>query len=53
MMKKEYSAPKMELVEFKIQNAILCGSGCEDDVDENNWNDEFSFNAGGVTNHKA
>ena len=52
MMKKEYSAPKMELVDFKIQNAILCGSGCEDDGKGNDCNHEFRFNAGGVTNRK-
>ena len=53
MMKKEYKAPKMEIVNFNLHNPILCGSGCEDDVDENNWNDELGFNAGGVTNHKV
>ena len=29
MMKKEYQAPKMEVVDYNLQNTILCGSSDE------------------------
>ena len=51
-MKKEYQAPKMELVDFDLKNTILCGSS-EPECDDGDYCDELGFNAGGVTNHKA
>ncbi|WP_173555210.1 hypothetical protein [uncultured Fibrobacter sp.] len=52
MMKKEYQAPKMEIVDYKLQACLLSGSG-EETCDDGDYCDELGFNAGGVTNHKA
>ena len=51
MMKKEYQAPKMEMVDFDLKNTILCGSS--DDSCDADYCDELGFNVDGVTNHKV
>lgn len=41
MMKKEYSAPKMEIVDYKLQACLLSGSG-EEECDSE-YCDELGF----------
>ena len=52
MMKKEYQAPKMEIVDFNLQNTILCGSGEEESCDAE-YCDEIGFDIRGSIDHKA
>lgn len=40
-MKKEYKAPKMEVVDYNLQNTILCGSS--DTCDDGDYCDEVGF----------
>ena len=52
MEKKEYTAPKMDIVMFKHDNYLLCASGCqEEEVD--GYDDEFSLNFGGSKKRNA
>ena len=52
MMKKEYKAPKMEIVDFDLQNTILCASGEEEECD-GEFCGEFGFNVEPAKKHKA
>ena len=52
MMKKEYKAPKMEMVDFDLQNTILCASGNEEACDAE-YCDELGFNVEPAKNHKV
>ena len=42
----------MELVDFDLQNTILCGSSEEDPCDAE-YCDEIGFNADSASNHKV
>jgi hypothetical protein len=42
MMKKEYQAPKMEIVDYKLQACLLSGSG-EETCDDGDYCDELGF----------
>ena len=50
MMKKEYQAPKMEIVDFKHQGCLLSGSGDECDAE---YCDEIGFDIRGSIDHNA
>ncbi len=49
MMKKEYKAPKMEIVELKHQASLLDAS----DACDAEYCDELGFDAGRATNPKV
>ena len=49
MMKKEYQAPKMEIVELKHQASLLDAS----DACDAEYCDELGFDAGRATNPKV
>lgn len=52
MKKKEYLAPKMELIYLKHQACLLSGSG-EEECDGGDYCDELGFNIQGVSNSKG
>ncbi len=52
MMKKEYQAPKMEIVELKHQASLLNASDAET-CDDGDYCDELGFDAGRATNPKV
>lgn len=39
MEKKEYVAPKMEIVDMDLQGVLLCESGCSDEPAEDEMTD--------------
>lgn len=51
MMKKEYKAPKMEIVDYKHQACLLSGS--DEEACDAEYCDELGFNADSATSHKV
>ena len=51
MKKKEYFAPKMEIIHYNHQTTLLSASG--DDCDDGEYCDEFGFNIPEATDKKA
>jgi len=52
MMKKEYKAPKLSIVDMKFQAALMACSNC-DGPDAEEYDDEFGFNFNPENNRKA